>query len=39
MRLADVAQRARQSAIWLGEEVLRRAVPLPGASRLRRRPA
>jgi sugar phosphate isomerase/epimerase len=38
MRLASVAQRARRSAIWLGEEVLRRAVPLPGASRLRRRP-
>ncbi len=28
-----VAQRARRSALWLGEEVLRRSVPLPGAMR------
>ena len=31
-----VAQRARRSAEWLGEQVLRRAVPLPGRMRLRR---
>ena len=31
-----VAARARRSALWLGEEVLRRSVPLPGAMRLRR---
>jgi sugar phosphate isomerase/epimerase len=35
--LEAVAQRARRSALWLGEGVLRRAVPLPGAMRLRRR--
>jgi sugar phosphate isomerase/epimerase len=35
-----VAARARRSALWLGEEVLRRSVPLPNAMRLRRqRPA
>ncbi len=34
--LAAVAERARRSALWLGEEVLRRSVPLPGAMRLRR---
>jgi len=33
---ARVAQRARRCAIWLGEEVLHRAVPQPWASRLRR---
>jgi len=33
---AAVAERARRSALWLGEEVLRRSVPLPGAMRLRR---
>ena len=32
-----VASRARRSAEWLGEEVLRRSVPLPGAMRLRGR--
>ncbi len=32
-----VAQRARRSALWLGEEVLRRSVPLPGAMRLKGR--
>lgn len=32
-----VAARARRSALWLGEEVLRRSVPLPGAMRLMRR--
>ncbi len=30
-----VARRAQVSAQWLGEEVLRRAVPLPGRMRLR----
>jgi sugar phosphate isomerase/epimerase len=35
-----VAARARRSALWLGEEVLRRSVPLPNAMRLRpQRPA
>jgi 4-hydroxyphenylpyruvate dioxygenase len=34
-----VAERAGRSALWLGEEVLRRSVPLPGAMRLRRRSA
>jgi sugar phosphate isomerase/epimerase len=33
-----VAARARRSAIWLGEDVLRRAVPLPDQIRLRRTP-
>ena len=32
---AAVAERARRSALWLGEEVLHRSVPLPGAMRLR----
>ncbi len=31
-----VAERARRSALWLGEDVLRRSVPLPNAMRLRR---
>jgi sugar phosphate isomerase/epimerase len=35
--LDTVAQRARRSAEWLGEEVLRRSVPLPGTMRLRGR--
>jgi sugar phosphate isomerase/epimerase len=35
--LPVVAQRARRSALWLGEEVLRRAVPLPGRMRLKER--
>ena len=30
MPLPMVAQRARASAEWLGEDVLRRSVPLPG---------
>jgi len=30
-----VAQRARRSAEWLGEEVLRRSVPLPNRMQLR----
>jgi sugar phosphate isomerase/epimerase len=33
--LETVSQRARRSAVWLAEDVLRRAVPLPGHSRLR----
>jgi sugar phosphate isomerase/epimerase len=36
MPLRTVAARARRSALWLGEEVLRRAVPLPNRIRLRR---
>jgi len=36
MPLPTVAARARQSAIWLAEDVLRRAVPLPSQMRLRR---
>jgi sugar phosphate isomerase/epimerase len=35
MPLPLVAQRARRSAEWLGEEVLRRSVPLPNRMRLR----
>jgi hypothetical protein len=31
-----VAARARKSALWLGEEVLQRSVPLPNAMVLRR---
>ena len=34
--LATVARRARQSALWLGEGVLRRSVPLPNQIRLKR---
>ena len=30
-----VAQRGRRSAEWLGEEVRRRSVPMPGRLRLR----
>lgn len=30
-----VAQRARDCAVWLGEDVLHRSVPLPGSLRLR----
>jgi sugar phosphate isomerase/epimerase len=33
--LPKVTERARRSALWLGEEVLRRSVPLPGQMRLR----
>ena len=36
MPLPTVAARARQSAIWLAEDVLRRAVPLPSQMRLQR---
>jgi hypothetical protein len=35
MPLATVAQRARRSAQWLANDVLRRARPLPGGTRLR----
>ena len=35
MPLPVVAQRARRAAEWLGEDVLRRSVPLPGKLRLR----
>jgi 2-keto-myo-inositol isomerase len=35
MPLPVVAERARRSAAWLAEDVLHRAVPLPGGSRLR----
>ncbi len=35
MRLDTVVARARRSALWLAEDVLRRAVPLPGQSRMR----
>jgi 2-keto-myo-inositol isomerase len=34
--LPVVAERARRSAAWLAEDVLHRAVPLPGGTRLRR---
>ena len=36
MPLETVARRARQSALWLGESVLRRSVPLPNQMRLKR---
>jgi sugar phosphate isomerase/epimerase len=36
MPLPTVAARARRSALWLAEDVLRRAVPLPNQMRLRR---
>ena len=36
MPLPMVAQRARRSALWLAEDVLRRSVPLPDQLRLRR---
>ena len=35
--LEAVAARARGAAVWLGEDVLRRAVPLPNAMRLKGR--
>jgi sugar phosphate isomerase/epimerase len=37
MPLSFVAQRARRSALWLSDEVLRRADPLPNELRLRAR--
>jgi sugar phosphate isomerase/epimerase len=36
MPLPAVAQRAWHSALWLGEDVLRRSVPLPNQIRLKR---
>ncbi|MFL6665280.1 MAG: sugar phosphate isomerase/epimerase family protein [Rhizobacter sp.] len=39
MPVPAVAARARRSAMWLGEDVLRRSVPIPNAMRLRRRAA
>ena len=39
MPVPVVAARARRSAMWLGEDVLRRSVPIPNAMRLRRRAA
>ena len=36
MPLETVARRARASALWLGESVLRRSVPLPNQMRLKR---
>lgn len=33
---AQIAQRARRAAIWLGQDVLQRSVPLPNQIRLRR---
>jgi len=35
MPLPMVAERARRSASWLAEEVLRRSAPLPGRLKLR----
>jgi sugar phosphate isomerase/epimerase len=35
MPLPVVAERARRSAVWLGEDILQRSMPLPGAMRLR----
>lgn len=37
MAPATVAARARRSALWLAEDILRRSVPLPGAMRLKGR--
>jgi sugar phosphate isomerase/epimerase len=37
MPLATVAERAYRSALWLGEDVLKRSIPLPGEMRLRQR--
>ncbi|HZT54859.1 MAG TPA: sugar phosphate isomerase/epimerase family protein [Burkholderiaceae bacterium] len=36
MPLPTVAERARRSALWLGETVLKRSVPLPNAMKLKR---
>ena len=36
MPLENVAKRARQSALWLSESVLRRSVPLPNQIKLKR---
>jgi sugar phosphate isomerase/epimerase len=35
MPLPMVAERARRSALWLAEDVLRRSLPLPGQLRLK----
>jgi len=35
MPQATVAARAKRSALWLAEDILRRSVPLPGAIRLK----
>jgi sugar phosphate isomerase/epimerase len=35
MRPPAVAARARRSALWLAEDILRRSVPLPGSMRLK----
>lgn len=37
MPLTTVAQRGKKAALWLGEDVLRRSVPLPNAIRLKSR--
>jgi sugar phosphate isomerase/epimerase len=37
MPLPAVAERAWRSALWLGEDVLRRSVPLPNQMRLKKR--
>jgi sugar phosphate isomerase/epimerase len=37
MPMGAVAQRAYRSALWLGETVLKRSVPLPGRMRLKAR--
>jgi len=37
MPLDTVAQRGKKAALWLGEDVLRRSVPLPNAMRLKAR--
>jgi sugar phosphate isomerase/epimerase len=34
--LPTVAERARKSAVWLAEDILRRSTPLPGRMQLRR---
>jgi sugar phosphate isomerase/epimerase len=36
--LPAVAERARRSALWLAEDILRRSTPLPGAMRLKAMP-
>jgi sugar phosphate isomerase/epimerase len=37
MPAADVAERARRSSEWLGETVMRRALPVPNIERMRQR--
>jgi len=34
--LPTVAERARRSALWLAEDILRRSMPLPDQMRLKR---